>query len=47
MKISQLTRLATLALLIIVIFLSGSVIWSLNRLDGAFSGSAYYQTYQR
>ncbi|WP_372831111.1 methyl-accepting chemotaxis protein [Pontibacterium sp.] len=47
MKISQLTRLATLALLIIVIFLSGSVIWSLNRLDGAFSASAYYQTYQR
>lgn len=47
MKISQLTRLATLALLFIVIFLSGSVIWSLNRLHDAFSASAYYQNYQR
>lgn len=46
MKISQLTRLATAALLLIVIFLSGSVIWSLNRLDSAFSASTYHQDYQ-
>ncbi len=46
MKISQLTRLATATLLLIVIFLSGSVIWSLNRLDSAFSASTYYQNYQ-
>ena len=46
MKISQLTRLATAALLLIVIFLSGSVIWSLNRLDTAFSASTYHQNYQ-
>ncbi|MDI3325938.1 methyl-accepting chemotaxis protein [Pontibacterium granulatum] len=46
MKISQLTRLATAALLLIVIFLSGSVIWSLNRLDSAFSASTYHQNYQ-
>lgn len=47
MNISQLTRLATAALLLIVIFLSVSVIWSLNRLDSAFSASTYYQDYEK
>lgn len=46
MKISQLTRLATAALLLIVIFLSGSVIWSLNRLNSAFTASAYHQNHK-
>ena len=46
MKISQLNRIATAALLFIVLFLCGSVIWSLDRLDSAFTTSRYYQTYQ-
>lgn len=46
MKISQLTRIASGALLFIVILLSASVVWSLQRLDTAFSSSREYQRYK-
>jgi len=46
MRILMLTRIATASLLAITAMLCISVIWSLDRLDGAFQTSNGYQTYK-
>jgi methyl-accepting chemotaxis protein len=46
MKITQLTRIASMSLIFIVVILVSSVWWSLNRLNNAFIASNEYQRYK-
>ncbi len=46
MKISVLTRIASLTLLVIVAVLTSSIIWSLSRLNEAYQTSISYQYYK-
>lgn len=46
MQISLITRLASAALVTIVIIMTGSIFWSLERLDNAFKQQEYYHLYK-
>ncbi|WP_027858297.1 methyl-accepting chemotaxis protein [Marinobacterium jannaschii] len=46
MRIALLTRITSLCLLVIVAVLAGSIIWSLNKLDQAYTAAVEYQQYK-
>jgi len=46
MRIALLTRITTLALLVIVAVLAASIVWSLNKLDKAYLAAVDYQQYK-